>query len=262
MRRHPRSLLVGATVMIFLAAVALAAAAPNVQIIGGDVTPHKLPADRRAPVTLLTDVQLSNPDNPNQLPNPTTLLKIDYDDAGAFYQRGLRTCNPNSFTAGTTSEEAKKICRGALVGGGTSRAAVPLAGSPFFIDAKVLIFNGKRKTLVMHTYNDLSGELTLIGRVRRADPGPPPAGAGPGYGLTMTVRIPPLSAGATITRFTTSVHRVWRFKHRRRSLVSAKCGADRELGSQVRTTDNAGQVVVGSVAQPCEVRQPPRRARG
>ncbi len=256
MRRPSPSSLAGASVLICLAAAALASAAPNTQTISGEITPHRLPANQRAPVTLFTDVQLANPENPYGLPNPTTLLKIDYDRAGAFYQRGLPVCNPNRFTAATTGKHAKAICRGSLIGHGSSRVAVPLgpAGPPYYVDARVLAFNGKRKTIVMHTFNSLSGELTLTGRVRRADPGLPPAGAGPEYGLTLTVPVPPLPAGGIVTQLDASVHRVWRYKHHRRSLVSARCGAGRELRAQARSTDNLGQVAVGTVVQPCEVR--------
>jgi hypothetical protein len=256
MRKPSPSSLAGAAALTCLAAAALASAAPNLETISGDITPHRLPADRRAPVTLFTDVQLTNPENANQLPNPTTLLKIDYDKAGAFYQRGLPVCNPDRFTAATTPKQAKAICRGSLIGHGSSRVAVPLGpgGPPTYVDAQVLQFNGKRKTIVMPTFNSISGELTLTGRVRPADPGPPPAGAGPEYGPTLTVPVPPLPAGGIVTQLSASVHRVWRYKHRRRSVVSAKCGPDRELRAQARSTDNFGQVAVATLAEPCEVR--------
>jgi hypothetical protein len=103
----------------------IAAAAPNTQTITGTITPSKLPAKNRVPISLFTDVAATNPGNPNQIPNPTTLAKVDYDKDGAWYQKGFPTCDPSQFTAATTTAQAKSACSDSLIGSGSSQIAVP-----------------------------------------------------------------------------------------------------------------------------------------
>lgn len=239
-----------------LAAFAAAAmAVPNTQVVTGGISPSKLPKHKRAPISLLTDVSATNSGNPNQIPNPTTLAKVDYDKDGAFQQKGLPTCNPAEFTAATTTEQAKDACPDAIVGNGTSKIAVPLSSGapPLTIDAVTTVFNAKHKTVLLHTYNTLSGAQTLIGTVGKADPGPPPQGAGPGYGLTLTVPVPPLAGGsAVITEFNAKVKKVYRYNGKKLSIYTARCGPDKKLRIQARFTDNQGQVATDSASKSCK----------
>ena len=137
---------------------------------------------REAPVALFTDVSATNPGNPNNLPNATTLSKVDYDQDGAFYQKGFPTCDPTQFTAATTTQQAKDACGDSLEGGGTSIIQVPstTGGPPININATVTAFNGAHKTIVLFSYNSLSGAQTLIGQIGPADPRAAPCGCGPG----------------------------------------------------------------------------------
>jgi hypothetical protein len=252
MRQH----LIGIVAIGALAAFAAAAiAAPNTQVVTGAFSPKKLPKHKRVPISLLTDVSATNPGNPNQVPNPTTLAKVDYDKDGAFQQKGLPTCDPTQFTAATTTAEAKDACPDAVVGGGTSRIAVPVAAGspPLTVDAITTAFNGRNNTTVLHTYNTLSGAQTLIGKVTKAEKGNPPVGAGPGYGLTLTVPVPPLAGGsAVITEFNAKVKKVYRFKGKKLSLYTARCGPDKTLRIQARFTDDQGQVATASASEACK----------
>jgi hypothetical protein len=239
-----------------LAAFAAAATAvPNTQVVNGAFSPKKLPKQKRAPISLFTDVSATNAGNPYQVPNPTTLAKIDYDKDGAFQQKGLPTCDPTQFTAATTTEEAKDVCDDALVGGGTSQIAIPVASGapPLTVSALTTAFNGRNNTAVLHTYNGLSGAQTLIGKVTKAEKGNPPDGAGPGYGLTLTVPVPPLAGGtAVITAFNTKVKKVYRYKGKKLSLYNARCGPDKRIHIQARFTDNQGQVATDSASEACK----------
>jgi hypothetical protein len=239
-----------------LAAVAAAAVAvPNTQTVDGTFSPAKLPKHKRAPVSLFTDVAATNSGNPSQVANPTSLAKVDYDKDGAFQQKGLPVCDPTEFDASTTTEEAKQACSDAVVGGGSSQIAVPVASGapPLTVTALTTAFNGKGKTVVLHTYNSLSGAQTLIGTIRKAEPGPFPQGAGPGYGLTLTVPVPPLAGGsAVITEFNTKVKKVYRFKGKKLSLYTARCGPDKRLRIQARFTDNQGQLATATGSKPCK----------
>lgn len=252
MRKH----LIWAMSLLGLAVFAAAAGAvPNVQTVTGDFSPKKLPKQKRAPISLTTDVAATNPGNAFQLPNPTVLAKVDYDQDGAFQQKGLPTCDPSQFTAATTTQEAKDACPDALIGDGSSEIAVPVGPSspPLTITAQTTAFNGRKETVVLHTYNGLSGAQTLIGKLSKAESGPFPKGAGPGYGITLTVPVPPLAGGtAVITEFNTKVKKVYRHHGKRLSLYTARCGADRKIRVQARFTDDQGQVASASAFKKCK----------
>jgi hypothetical protein len=254
MRKH-LSWAFGLAVVVSIGAASVASAVPNIQTIAGKLTPSKLPKHKRAPVSLFVDVAATNPGNPFQIPNPTTLAKVDFDKDGAYQQKGLPTCDPSQFTAATTTQQAKEACSDSLVGGGSSDIAVPTGVStpPLRVTATVTAFNGKNKTIVFHSYNSLSGSQTLVGTIRKAEPGSPPGGAGPKYGITLTVPVPPLAGGtAVITEFNTKVKRVYHFHGKKLSLQSSRCGPDKKLNVQARFTDNQGQVAVATAFQPCK----------
>jgi hypothetical protein len=245
-------------IAVTLSSVGGASAVPNIQTITGSFTPNKLPAHKKAPVALFTDVSATNPGNPNNLPNATTLAKVDFDKDGAFYQKGFPTCDPTQFTAATTTQQAKDACGDSLEGGGTSIIQVPstTGGPPININATVTAFNGAHKTIVLFSYNSLSGAQTLIGQIGPADPGPPPGGAGPGYGITLTVPVPPLAGGAAvITEFNTRVKKTYHYKGKLRSIESSSCGPGHKLNIQARFTDDHGQVAVGTNFQKCKVKK-------
>jgi len=235
-------------------AVSIASAVPNTQTITGKITPSKLPKSTRAPITLFTDVASTNSGNPNNIPNPTTLALVDTDKDGAYQQKGLPTCDPTKFTSQTTTAQARGLCSNALIGAGSSQIAVPTGAStpPININATVTAFNGKGKTIVFHTYNSLSGEQTLIGTIQKASKAPPPGGAGPNYGITLSTPVPPLAGGtAVIAEFNVTLKKVYHYKGKKLSVFTSKCGSDKKLYYQARFTDNKGQVAVGVSVQKC-----------
>ena len=231
------------------ASVATAAAAPNTQTITAKVRPKKLPKRPPAkPIKLFVDVSATNPGNPFGVPNPTTLAKVDFDKDLKYFQKGLARCDPNGFTAATTTQQARTECGDALLGTGTAAIKVPTGpGSPpLDVNAVVTTFNGKGKTIVFHTYNTLSGGQTLVGKLRRAD-----AAAGKKYGMTLTVPVPPLAGGtAVITGFNTNVKKTYRFRGKKRSILSSTC-KDKKLFFQARFTDNVGQLATGRSKVAC-----------
>jgi hypothetical protein len=119
----------------------------------------------------------------------------------------------------------------------------------------VTAFNGAHKTIVLFSYNSLSGAQTLVGTIGPADPGSPPAGAGPGYGITLTVPVPKLAGGsAVITEFNTRVKKTYHYKGKLRSIESSRCGPGHKLNIQARFTDDQGQVAIGTSFQKCKVK--------
>jgi len=253
MRRYLLAAL-GLVVAGGLGAASLALAVPNTQTISGNITPSKLPKTTRVPVRLFTDVAATNSGNPNNIPNPTTLALVDTDKDGAYQQKGLVTCDPTKFTSQTTEAQAKSLCGPAQIGTGSSQIQVPTGAStpPINISATVTAFNGKGKTIIFHTYNSLSGEQTLIGTIQKASKAPPPGGAGPNYGTTLSTPVPPLAGGtAVIAEFNVGLKKVYHFHGKKLSVFTARCGSDKKLYEQARFTDNKGQVAVASGSQKC-----------
>jgi hypothetical protein len=251
-----RSLTAALALAIALASAGVAAAVPNEQTITGAFLPKKLPKDKRAPISLFTNVAATNPGNPYQLANPTVLAKVDYDKAGAFQQKGFPTCpdqggDPREmFGAATKTEDVRQACPDAIVGSGGATVKVPTgpATPPLEVHADVIAANVDQNRILLHSYNPLSGGQPLLGKIGKADPE-----AGPKYGLTLTVEVPPLAGGtAVITQFDAKIKAVYRFKGKKRSLLSARCPSSKRLGAQARFTDNQGQLAVGTFTQKCK----------
>ena len=229
--------------------VVQSASAENIQSINAFLKPKKLfKTGKRKTVSLFVDVATTNPSNPFGTPSPTTLAKVDFDKDVKFDQKGLDTCNPGLFTSATTTDQAQNLCPSSKIGGGSSKIAIPTAvGSPpLNIDATVTAFNGKAKTLVLHTYNSVSGATVLVGKLSR-DPA-----AGRKYGTTLTVPVPPLAGGtAVITEFQVRVKKSFRFRGRRHGLVSSTC-RDKRIRFQARFTYKDGTSDDAQDTQKCK----------
>ena len=226
-----------------------ASAFTTTQHIDGNVTPKKLPKHDKVPIALFTDV-FATTDNPNGIPSPATLGKVDYDKDQGYYQKGLDTCNPNQFTAATTSQQAKDACPDSQIGDGSANVLIPTgpATPPLNVKAVITVFNGAHKTILLHTYNSLSGAQTLVGQL-----GPPDAAAGKKFGRTLTVQIPPLAGGsASIQEFNATVKKTYRYKGKKRSVFTAKCGPDKKFNFQARFTFQDGTSSTGTDVHKCK----------
>jgi hypothetical protein len=220
----------------------------NTQTITGSVAPKKLPKKTRAPVGVNIDVASTNSGNANNIPNPTTLALVDFDKDIKFQQKGLPTCDPTQFTAATTTQQAKDACSDALIGGGLSKIQVPstTGGPPINIDATATAFNGAHNTVVLFTYNSLSGAQALIGQLGKD------SAAGSAYGTTLTTPVPKLAGGsAVIQDFQTKVKKVYNHRGKKLSVVNASC-KDKKIKFQARFTDDKGNTAVATSTQKCK----------
>jgi hypothetical protein len=231
-----------------LASVGIASGAANTKTITGKITPSKLPKKGKgAPVALFVDVASTNSANAFQIPNATTLSKVDFDKDIKIQQKGLPTCDPTQFTSATTTAQAQSACSDSKLGGGSAKIQVPTTtgAPPINIAATVTAFNGKAKTLVLFTYNTLSGAQTLVGTVG-------PSTGGSKYGITLTVPVPPLAGGsAVIQEFNTQVSKKYHLHGKKASYVSSTC-KDKKLNFQARFTDNQGNTAVGTFNPKCK----------
>jgi hypothetical protein len=222
-------------------------AAPNTQVITNKVAPKKLPPDKRVPVSQDTNVFATNPSNANQIPNPTTNAKVDFDKDIKFQQKGFPTCDTSGFGAATTIQDVRDECSDSVIGSGSATVKVPTAtgAPPLTVAADVIAANVKGNKILLHSYNSLSGGQPLIGQLSKEHKGP--------YGTLLNVDVPPLAGGtAVITQFQTKIDKVvYRHNGKRLSIISASC-SDKKLKAQARFTDNQGQLAVGTVTQKCK----------
>jgi len=233
----------------------VASAFTTTQHIVGKVTPKKLPKDKRAPVKLFIDV-FATTDNPSGVPSPATLAKVDFDKDTAFYSKGFATCDPSQFTAATTTQQAKAACGDAQIGTGSAKILIPTGPStpPLRVAAVITVFNGKNKTIILHTYNSLSGAQALVGKLGPADAAAGRATASAKkFGLTLTVPVPPLAGGtAVIEEFNATIKKTYFHRGKKRSLFSAKCGSDKKIRFQARFTFQDGTSSTGTDTRKCK----------
>lgn len=225
------------------------ASAENVQSITAFLKPKKLfKKGKNKTVSLFVDVSTTNTSDPFGTPSPTTLAKVDFDKDIKFDQKGLDTCNPGLFSSSTTTDQAQNLCPSSKVGGGSSQIVVPTAvGSPpLNINATVTAFNGKNHTIILHTYNSVSGATALIGKLGKDK------AAGGKYRTTLTVPVPPLAGGsAVISEFQVRIKKAFRFHGKRRGLVSSTC-RDKKIHFQARFTYKDGTSDDAQDTQKCK----------
>jgi hypothetical protein len=225
----------------------VATAVPNSQTITNKIVPKKLPKTERVPVSQDTNVFSTNSGNANQVPNPTTNAKVDFDKDVSFQQKGFPTCDPSGFGAATQIQDVKDECSDAVIGSGSATVVVPTAtgAPPLSVHADVVAANVKGNKILLHSYNSLSGGQPLIGQLSKEHNGP--------YGTLLDVDVPPLAGGtAVITQFETKIDKVtYKFKGKKLAIVSSSC-KDKKLQAQARFTDNQGQLATGKFSQPCK----------
>ncbi len=225
----------------------IAFAVPNTQTIVSTIAPKKLPPDKRVPVSQNTNVFSTNSGNANQIPNPTSNSKVDFDKDIKFQQKGFPTCDTSGFGAATTIQDVKDECPDAVVGSGSATVAVPTAtgAPPLTVHADVIAANVKGNKILLHSYNSLSGGQPLIGQLSAEHKGP--------YGTLLNVDVPPLAGGsAVLTQFQTKIDKtVYRFKGKKLAIISASC-SDKKIQAQARFTDNQGQLATDTTTQKCK----------
>jgi hypothetical protein len=217
-RSTPSKLVALAVVVGFagaLSALGVSSAATTVSIEDSDgLAPSNLPKTKFAPSSLNVVVS-STTDTPEEFPTAVTHTQIDFDDDGKITTRGLAVCRRNLDN--TTTEDARRMCRSSIVGQGTAEAMIP-PGVP--TEAVVTAFNGAPRggnaTIILHARTDVGITQVLRGTIsklgRRGD-----------FGHRLTVPVPPLPAGAVLTRFETTVKKKWRHRGKTYNYITARC---------------------------------------
>lgn len=103
--------------------------------------------------------------NGDQPPALKTLI-FEFDKHGKLNFRGMPTCTAAKLE-GTTPDEARKRCSGALLGTGTGKARVEVPGKPpFTITSPISIFNappeGGKPAFIAHAYETVPSPQALL----------------------------------------------------------------------------------------------------
>jgi len=219
---------VAVALLVGAAAVARAELSANGNLFvtfKGGITPGALPREKRAPIAVWISgkVRTLSGEHPPAIRDITIAL----NRAGRLDTRGLPVCPQGQLEAATRSA-ALEACGDALVGSGAYRARSTFpeqARSPTF--GRILAFNsrsGRHSTILAHVYGEdpaPSAEVIVFKISRRAK--------GP-YRTVLAGHAPEgLTRWGYLKRISLRLHRIYRFRGRRHSYLSAPCRAPRGL---------------------------------
>lgn len=212
----------------------------------GGFTPSVLPKRSYAPIEFKGHGEITTTDG--SAPPALQHVKLDFDRDGRLTTAGLGICPPERIE-GTGPEQARQLCRGAIVGTGTLGAVVSLPGLPRVnLSSPLTLFNGPRQggnqTVVGHTqatFPVLETYVIAVPIERRRGI----------YGYRASFDVPVLAGGyGALTDMNVKIGRRYEFRGGERSYVSARC-SDGILQTQGYFSFADGNIVYGSVFKPC-----------
>jgi hypothetical protein len=198
------------------AAVGTASAVNTTQTVDGTITPSDLPSGKFKGAAI--NVETTTDTTPPGLAlDPANRAVIDFDDSIKFTTKGMKECKQSKIE-GTTTEVALDKCGKAKVGEGTGTARLGTTNVP----AVVTAFNGGNKTILLHSrVNAAATTAILVGTLVNSE------NNDEDYGKALDVAIPPLTGGAAIAQFETTVKKKFTVKKngkkKKYDYVSAKC---------------------------------------
>jgi hypothetical protein len=218
--------------------------------VNGGVSPKALPKGKMAPIALRAAGQVGTTDGAP----PPALRKviIDFDKHGAVNARGLKACKPGKLQARKTGD-AKKACKGSLVGTGKTKVMVAFADQkPFTTTGPLLVFNGGVKggktRMYIHAYVNVPTPTALVTRVvvKKINKGR--------YGTRAIATIPRIANGAgKVTFFKLEINRKFRYKGKQRSYLTARC-ANGRFYAHARSFFDDGTKADGVIVRGCRKR--------
>jgi hypothetical protein len=242
-----------------LALMAFAGTASAIKIRAGDIiaigdggfAPRTLPKHRDAPIILYGHGRLTTVSG--NLPPVLKTAVIDFDRHGHVETRGLPVCTAARLQS-TTPSQARKNCRGSIIGRGFGTAIVKFPDQASIpISSPITGFNGPKRngnpTVLGHGYVKIPVPVAIVVpiEIERINEGV--------YGYRVRVRIPRLAGGYGIPiSIRGTIGRKWTFKGRRFSYVNARCETGR-LQARGEFYFDDGTLLKGTIAKPCRVRR-------
>lgn len=228
-----RRILIPALIAALLVAWAASSSAETVQsgnlrvTFNADFAPHVLPRLRAAPVEIKVEGRIATTDGSH--PPPLRRLEVKLNRNGRLFSKGLPTCTAPTLQS-TSSDTALDRCRSALVGDGSFHAEVKL-GREISAAGRILAFNSRRHgkpALLLHLFASAPVRFTLIVplTIDRRSEGQ--------FGTVLRTKIPRLGGDlGSVTEIELTIGRRYSFAGKRRSYVSAACGAPAGLTEAV-----------------------------
>lgn len=187
----------------------------------GGFTPHSLPRDQLAPITVHVKGAIGTTDGSH--PPPVRQVEIALNRNGKLTTQGLPTCTSARLQS-TSTEAALERCRSSLVGRGNFGADVEFpAAAPFPATGPMLAFYGTRRgrpALLLHLYITTPVRTTFILplTISRREKGQ--------FGTVLSARIPTLAGGlGSVTEIDLTIGRTYTYRGQRHGFISASCSA-------------------------------------
>jgi hypothetical protein len=216
----------------------------------GGFEPRLLPKRRFAPIRFQGYGQIKTTDG--SPPPPLQHVKLEFDRDGRLSTADLPTCGAGKLE-GATTQQARRRCRGAIVGTGHVAAVVNLVGlAQIRLRVPLTLFNGPRR----------NGNPVVFGHARAPFPisetyvivAPVERRRGGIYGYRSEFDVPPIAGGlGSLTRIDADIGRRYRAGGRKLSYVSARC-SDYILQTRGSFSFADGTVIYGSVFKTCTPR--------
>ena len=176
---------------------------------------------------------------------------IDFDRDGRLSVAGLPTCAPEAI-ADASTEEARRICAGAIVGTGQVEALIALASGDVPARSPLTIFNGPRARRAADRGPARPHHRARPPRPTRSSSRSNGAAAASATGRALD--LPPIAAGlGALTHVDVEIGRRYRAGGKQRSYVSARC-CDGILQTHGRFSFEDGTIVDGRVEKFCRAK--------
>jgi len=222
----------------------------------GGISPHALPRKGTAPVSVTVDSSFATADESDPPPQ-LRRIAIAINRGGRIFDRGLPTCRVQRIQPSTIAA-AKRICGGAIVGNGHVQVRVNLANQPpFTFKGPMLVFHatragGKRRLLAQVYGTRPPSAFVLTFKILRRK------GT---FGTVISTVLPkPARKWAYVTHFEMKLRRIYTYRGRRRSFISAGCAAPAGFPGAVYPFARAnfgfagGSQVTSTLIRDCKVR--------
>jgi len=211
----------------------------------GGFQPRTLPRQRYAPIDFKGHVDIDAKDGGRPLALQQAVIEFDHD--GRLSTAGLATC-PAERVADLGRAEARRVCRGAIVGSGElgfdvsfgstlvpARAGLTIFNAPPVDGHPAILLHARTTTPAVQTY----AILAPIERQRGQ------------YRYRVTIDVPPIFGGnGSLTHINATVGRRYSAGGKRRSYVSARC-SDNLLRTRGFFLFEGGLIIEGSVEKFC-----------
>jgi hypothetical protein len=187
----------------------------------GGISPRALPRTGVAPVAVTIDSSFKSAEGADPPPQLRT-ISIGLNRRGRIFDRGLPTCRVRKIQPATISA-AKRICGGAIVGGGHVQVRIHLDNQPpFTFTGPMLVFHAKRsggdRRLLAQVYGiKPPSAFVLTFRIVR-EPGE--------FGTVIKTSLPQSARDwAYVTQFDMKLRRIYIYKGQKHGYVNASCAA-------------------------------------